>query len=122
MSETIYIDVEENDNCSYMPLQVFETRAEPVPIDRIRLFYPDIPHGVYEVTGWSSVDDGTPEPAMYMPVSDSGQAEVHLVCGGDWGLRFRPEGSGGVWDVNNSDQWGEPFIVLTDEADILLGA
>ena len=121
MPESIYLEIGENDNCEYMPLQVFEARDDPVPVNRVRLFYPDRPHGVYEVTGWSSDDEGTPEPAMYVPVSDSGQAVAHLVCGGDWGLRFRPEGSGEEWDIVSPDQWGEPFLVLTDEEDILLG-
>ena len=120
MPEPLYVEVEENDNCEYMPLQVYEARADPVPVYRVRLFEPDRPQGVYEVTGWSSEDSGTPCLAMYAPVSDSGQAVVHLVCGGDWGVRLRQPGSDETWDVDNADQWGAPYLMLTDEADILL--
>ena len=90
MPENIYLEIDENDNSEYMPMQVFEALADPVPVSRVRLFEPGREHGVYEVTGWSSEGDGSPCPAMYAPVSDSGQAEAYLVFGGDWGVRFRP--------------------------------
>ena len=120
MAESIYLEIEENDNCEYMPLQVFEARADPVPIRRVRLHEPERPHGVYEVTGWSSEDSGTPTPAMYVAVSDSGQAAVHLVCGDDWGVRLKPADSDEDWDMDSPDQWGEPYLMLTDQSDILL--
>ena len=120
MPETIFLEIEENDNCDDVPMLVYEAQDDPVPIQKVRLFEPDRPHGVYEVTGWSSEGDGTPCMAMYMPVSDSGQATVHLVCGGDWGVRFRSAGSGEEWNIASQDQWGEPYLMLTDEEDILL--
>ena len=121
MTESLYIEVEENDNCEYMPLQVYEARAEPVPVKRVRIFEPDRPQGVYEVIGWcSDSDSGAVCPAMYVPVSDSGQAVVHLIFGGDWGVRLRQDGGGG-WDTGNPNQWGVPYLMLTDGADVLLG-
>ena len=120
MPESIYIEVEENDNCEYMPLQVYEARADPVPVRRARLFEPERPHGVYQVTGWSSEGSGTPCPAMYVPVSDSGQAAVHLVYGGDWGVRLKPSDSDQGWDINSPNQWGEPYLMLIDEGDVIL--
>ena len=120
MPENIYLEIDENDNSEYMPMQVFEALADPVPVSRVRLFEPGREHGVYEVTGWSSERDGSPCPAMYAPVSDSGQAEAYLVFGGDWGVRFKSEGSLADWDTANGDQWGEPFLALTDRTDILL--
>ena len=120
MPESIYLEVEENANCGDMPMQVYEARADPIPIGRVRLFEPDRPEGVYEVTGWSSDGGGTPCAAMYVPVSDSGQAAVHLISGGEWGVRLRPEGSDEDWDIDSPNQWGEPYLMLTDEADILL--
>ena len=120
MPEPIYLEVEENANCEYMPMQVYEAKADPELIERVRLFEPDRPHGIYEVTGWNSAGSGTPSPAMYAPVSDSGQAEVHLVYGGDWGVRLRPLGSDGEWDINDPDQWGEPYLMLTDAVDVIL--
>ena len=120
MQEYIYLEVEENENCDYMPLQVYEPRTSPVPISKVRLFEIDRRHGVYDVTGWDSIGSGSPTQAMYTAVSDSGQAEVHLVYGGDWGIRFKPSDSKNGWDINASDQWGEPYILLTDPEDVIL--
>ncbi len=120
MVEPIYVEVEENDNADYMPLQVYEAHESSRPIHKVRLFEPDHPHGVYEVTGWHSEDEGSPCPALYAPVSDSGQAEVHLVYGGIWGVRLRPEESSAEWDIDDPDQFGEPYLMLTDENDVIL--
>ena len=120
MTEPIYLEVEENDNCEYMPLQVYEAQRDPVPIDRVRYSEPGEPTSIFQVTGWSSEGDGTPCPAMYVPVSDSGQAVVHLVCGDDWGIRLKPLDSKEDWDISSPNQWGEPYLMLTDEGDIIL--
>ena len=102
-----------------MPLQIYEAASDPVPVSQVRLFESDRPHGLYAVTGWSSEENGSATPAMYLPVADSGQAEVHLVCGDDWGIRLKPAGSNEDWDINNPDQWGEPFLILTDKDDVI---
>lgn len=120
MPEPLYLEIEENDNCEYTPLQVFEARDDPVPVRRVKLFEPDRPHGIYEVTGWSSEESGSPCLAMYVPVSDSGQAAVHVVCGGDWGIRLKSTGSEEEWDLDSPNQWGEPYLMLTDKADVFL--
>lgn len=73
-----------------MPLMVYEALAEPVPVSRVWLDDPGKEGGVYEVVGWSSDAGGTPVPAQYVPVSDSGQAMVHLVFGGDWASASGP--------------------------------
>ena len=65
--EYIYIEVEDNENCDYMPMQVYEPQAESRPISRVLLEDPDRPHGVYDVTGWSSEGEGTPVEAEYAP-------------------------------------------------------
>ena len=62
MPESIYLEVDDNDNCEYMPLMLYEAHAEAVPVTRIVLDEPGRPPGVYQVTGWSSEDDGTPVP------------------------------------------------------------
>ena len=120
MPEIIYLEVEENDNCEYLPMLAYETQREAVPITRVSLAEVGRPEGVYRVTGWSSEGDGTPTQALYAPVSDSGLAVVHLVYGGDWGVRLKPEDSREEWDVESTNQWGEPYLMLTDEADIIL--
>ena len=121
MPESIYLEVDDNDNCEYMPLMLYEAHADAVPVERVVLDEPGRPHGVYQVTGWSSEDDGTPTSAMYAPVSDSGQAVVHLVFGGDWGIRMKPADSTADWSLEDPDQFGEPYIMLMDESAIILG-
>ena len=120
MPESIFLEVEENDNCEYMPLQVYEAHSDPEPVFEVYLEEPGRPPGTYSVTGWSSDGGGTPCPAMYAPVSDSGQAVVHLVYGGDWGIRFKPSDSDEPWDPGSADQWGEPYIMLTQAGDVIL--
>ena len=121
MAKTICVEVEENANCEYVPLLADEARGSPAPIARVRLFELDRPRGVYQVTGWSSAGAGSPCPAAYAPVSDSGQAEVHLICGGDWGVRLKPDGSDEDWDIASPNQWGDPYLMLTDADDVLPG-
>ncbi len=118
MLESIILEVEENPNCDYMPMLLYEAHRSPTPIHRVRLEESGRPAGVYEVTGWSSEEDGTPTPARYAPVSDSGQVVVHLVYGDDWGIRLRPEGSNETWDIDSPNQWGEPYLMLIDEGDV----
>ena len=120
MVHYLYIEVEENENCEYMPLLIYEARADEMPVKKVRLFDSDRPDGSYQVTGWTSDRSGTPCIAKYAPVSDSGQAVVHLVWGGDWGIRLKPDDSEEAWDIDSPNQWGEPYLMLTDETDILL--
>ena len=119
MPHPIYIEVDDNPNCEYMPLMLYEAHAEPIPITAVILDEPGIPPGEYQVTGWSSEHDGSPCPAMYTPVSDSGQALVHLVFGGDWGIRMKPAASQTEWSITAPDQFGEPYIMLTDQNAII---
>ena len=120
MPESIYIEVDDNANCEYMPLMLYEVHADAVPVSQIVIDEPGRPPGIYQVTGWSSEGDGAPCPAMYAPVSDSGQAVVHLVFGGDWGIRMKPAESTSDWDINAPDQFGEPYVMLMDESAIIL--
>ena len=120
MPESIYLEVDDNANCEYMPLMLYEAHAGAVPVTRIVLDEPGRPPGVYQVTGWSSEDDGSPCAAMYAPVSDSGQAVVHLVFGGDWGIRMKPDNSTAAWSLDDPEQFGEPYIMLMDESAVIL--
>ena len=45
---------------------------------------------------------------------------MHLVYGGDWGVRMKPDGSDEEWDIDSPHQWGEPYLMLTDADDVLL--
>lgn len=120
MPESIYIEVDENDNCEYMPLMLYEAHADAVPVTRVVLDEPGRAPGEYQVTGWSSDNGGAPCTAMYCPVSDSGQAVVHLVFGGDWGIRMKPANSSAEWSIDDPEQFGEPYIMLMDASAVIL--
>jgi len=119
MAETLTLEVDENENCPRMPTMAYEALAAPVEVSRVRLAEPGRPPGLYRVTGWSSAGGGTPCPALYAPVSDSGGAVVHLVYGGDWGVRLKPIGAGEDWDLGSPRQFGEPYLMLFDGGDVL---
>ncbi len=114
----IYIEVEENPNCAYHPLQTFETRTEERQVDE--LWIPGVPgkEGPHIAVGWSSgnaVDNhenrSGPCPVTLVEVTDSGAAVSLLVAGGDYGLRIKAAGSG-YWSLDASEQWGEPYMLL----------
>lgn len=116
--ETVYLEVEDNDNCEYMPMQAYEMHGEPTSIEYVRLLLGGEPEQVYRVTGWSSEGGGTPCPAMYAPVSDSGQALVYLIYGGDWGIRLMADSMEEDWNIASKNQVGEPYLMLTDKSDV----
>ena len=60
MSEerSIYVEVEENDNCEYMPMLVYESHQQSVQVSKIIIDDPGRPGEVCDVTGWSSEGGG----------------------------------------------------------------
>ena len=120
MTQNLYLEVEENQNCVYMPGHLYEIKKEPTPINYIRLELPDYPYGIYEITGWSSKEAGSPGSALYTPISDSGQGSSDLIYGGDWGVRFKLKTDQSNWTISRKDQYGEPYLILLNEEDILL--
>ena len=40
MADSIYIETEENENCDYMPLLLYEAHSDPVPIRKVILDEP----------------------------------------------------------------------------------
>ena len=56
--------------------------------------------------------------AHAQPVEDSGAGMVYLVRGGIWGVRLKAAADHSSWDLKNSGQWGEPYLLLADARDI----
>ncbi len=96
--------------------RVFDLLSEP---RAIRSVFTAGPSGLEdrwcEVTGWSQ--DG-PCPAYAALSEDSGEGVVLVIYGGDDGIRLRPEGSSGDWDLASGDQWGEPCLMLGKDAPV----
>ena len=118
----ISVEVEPNDNCLDLPLQVFQNLGPSKRIAQVKIYQPDGSGKLHLVTGWSSDEGGSPCPAYYSPVEDSGSGVAYLVYGGDWGIRLTPLDLEGEWKIESPHQWGEPCLLLADEADIVVEA
>ncbi len=56
-------------------------------------------------------------------VADSSDGIAYMICGGEWGIRLRPEKfRAQPWDLANKNQWGEPYKIYGKKEDILYGA
>ena len=112
----IIIEIPPNPNCDAVDMCVFHDLTPPRLVSQVRL---EREQGVaqwYEVTGWTT--SGTTQSALAQKVDDSGEGVALLIHGGDAGLRFRPAGSQTAWQLRHAEQWGTPFILTTDAADV----
>ncbi len=105
----IEIEVDDGVNSDMSLSRVFETREEPYPISSVEALRPDGSDGLCDVVGWSTAG---PCLAYAVRVSDSGDGVAILVYGGEHGVRLRASGSNGPWDLSDSNQWGEPCLLL----------
>ena len=89
--------------------RVFDLLEDPRPVSRLvsaDLSGDDI---WCQVTGW---DENGPCPAMAALAEDSGDGVILLVFGGSEGIRLKPDGDSGPWDLDDASQWGEPCLML----------
>jgi hypothetical protein len=112
MLDQLMIDIEDNDNCGYFPIQVFETQSEPQSAAMITI--PNIPENdePHHVIGWCSDDGGTPCEVTAVIVGDSGSGQALMIHGGDQGIRLKPASSNSPWALSSTDQTGEPYLLL----------
>ena len=115
----ISLEVEDNDNCPGLPLLTYQLLGQSARVLQVRIAGPHWPEELHWVTGWQSDGGGTPCPAYYVQISDSGAGSAFLLYGGDWGLRFKRGSESEAWDTESPDQWGEPWLVLAEESDIV---
>ena len=89
--------------------RMFDLLSPPAEVRRVWATSPSGEDGWCEITGWG--EDG-PCPAMAALSEDSGEGVVLLVYGGDEGVRLRPAGTAGEWDLMSPIQWGEACLML----------
>ncbi len=89
--------------------RMFDLLEQPRAVSRVLAPDPKGEDVWCEVTGW---DASGPCPAMAALSEDSGEGVVLLVYGGDEGLRLRPAGVPGAWDLADGGQWGEACLML----------
>jgi hypothetical protein len=103
----VLLQIPENPNCEPVDGQVFACRTPSQVVTHIRRRRDDR-------DAWCSVIGMNPSgelcPAVACIVEDSGDGACYLVVGGAWGLRFKD--SSAPWDLEDREQWGEPFLLL----------
>ena len=114
----ITVEVEPNDNCLDLPMQVFQALEEPWRVARVKVYQPGGSDAWCRVTSWSSDGGGTPGDAYCAKVGDSGSGFAFLVHGGDWGLRLMPADLDEPWSMESPNQWGEAYLLLSELDDI----
>ena len=109
----LMIDLEDNENSGYFPIQIFETQGQPRSVEMITV--PNIPQGnvPHDIVGWCSDDGGSICNVTAIAVGDSGLGQVTMIYGGDNGIRLRPSSSRSAWSLDATDQSGEPYILLS---------
>lgn len=117
--DQLMIDIEDNDNCGYFPIQVFETQSEPRSAAVITI--PNIPENdnPHDVVGWDSEDGGTACEVTAVVVGDSGSGQALMIYGGDHGIRLRPSSSNSAWSLDADDQNGEPYLLLQTSVELV---
>ena len=99
MHPPIFIQIDENPNCDAMDGLVFQPKAPPREVKRVRVARDGAPVWC-DITGLD--EGGEPCAATASPIDDSGDGNCYLITGGSWGLRLHTE----------SGEFGEPYIVL----------
>lgn len=105
----VWIDIEDNDNCGYFPMQTFEVRGKERVASSILLDDVTNIEGRCEAVGWS--DEGRCNVNV-VPVGDSGSGESILVHGGNHGIRLRSNRAIADWSLESEDEFGEPYMLL----------
>ena len=111
----IVIEIPPNPNCAATE-RVFHDVEPPKAVTKVRLErVPNEPQWCL-VTGWTL--QNTPCPATARKVDDSGEGVVFLIAGGEAGLRLQPTHQPRPWRIDDPHQWGVPFLLLADRADV----
>ena len=114
----MYVEVESNPNCEGSVFIRFREQAPARPIVQVRT---DDRISTGEWCAITGLHGELPEglcEAYAQPVEDSGAGMVYLVRGGLWGVRLKPAADDSPWNLNDSRQWGEPYLLLADARDI----
>ena len=112
----VVIEIPPNPNCEPVDMRIFNDVEAPCAVRELCVAPASGSPSWHEVTGWTA--EGTPCPALARRVEDSGDGLAVPVYGGSGGLRLRPAGSSGPWQLEDPTQWGLPFLLTTDTQDL----
>jgi len=130
MIPAVYIEVEANPNCAGREGMRYRELGPPLPVVRVRIFDRRDEGEWCLVTAVQGEGAAPWGPALARRVEDSGVGVAYLVFGGAWGIRLCPvdrarpssvtDESCLPWSLDDPDQWGEPYLLLTDSHDLVL--
>jgi len=111
------IEVEDNPNCKGYPQMAYADLEPAKEVVKVRIEK----MGKMEECWITGVDEGGSFTcAQAQKVTDSGAGAAYLVFGGDWGVRLQKEDPAkSPWDLNSKEQWGEHYLVLDSENDLI---
>ncbi|MEK6683967.1 MAG: hypothetical protein AABY46_04840 [Nitrospirota bacterium] len=110
----MYFEVDENPNWLGSVSMRFKELGPARTIKQLRVSDRDSEGPLCWVTGWCDDAKQPLCPAYVQPVEESGLGLAYLIYGGNWGVRFKPVSLNEDWDLKNPDQWGEPFLLISD--------
>ncbi|MEE8126857.1 MAG: hypothetical protein V3T42_13675 [Nitrospirales bacterium] len=114
----MFLEVEQNPNFEGSYFIRFKEVGPPREISHVKS-YDRLPHGEWcEVTGWCDNLEQPLCPAFAQKVEDSGAGTAFIIFGGNWGIRFKPDGHKGAWNLYDSKQWGEGYLSIGEERDL----
>ena len=116
----MYIEVEANPNCVGREGMRYRELGPPSPVVRVRIFDRRDEGEWCLVTAVQGAEPEPWGPAFVRRVEDSGAGVAYLVFGGAWGIRLCPVDRARPWSLDDPDQWGEPYLLLTDSHDLVL--
>ncbi len=115
----MYLEVDESPNQPGSVSMRFKELGPARPIQQLRVSDRKSEGELCWVTGWCD-DPARPLcPAFALQVEDSGQGLAYLIYGGNWGVRLKPAELKEDWDLDSSNQWGEPFLLISDPRSIV---
>ena len=105
----MYLLVDENPNCAPEE-RMFSTTGQAVMVEQVLL---RTPSGKETWCHLTAVDAGPAfSTAQGIQVEDSGAGVAWLIYGGAWGVRLKEANNPTAWSLENTTQWGLPFLVL----------
>ena len=117
----MFVEVESNPNCEQSVFARFKEAAPARPVVKIRSYERSSAGEWCWVTGWRDDPAHPTCSAVVQPIEDSGAGLAYLVSGGLWGIRLKPVTIEEEWNIDSPNQWGEPYLSLSDPRDLEYG-
>ncbi|GJL64990.1 MAG: hypothetical protein NPIRA04_36440 [Nitrospirales bacterium] len=114
----MFLEVESNSNCETSVFLRFKEVSPPLPITHIKV-YDRLSCGEWcLITGWGEDSEQPLCDVFAQKVEDSGAGVATLIFGGLYGVRLKQEQNEEAWSLESAQQWGEPYLLLSDDRDI----